>query len=67
MLAGGDASSISLQNRTVATKKTLPLEDDHSRVSLKVTKVQTPSRSTITEKETVTETERTNSDGEVFR
>ena len=43
------------------------MENGHGHVSVKVSKVLTPSHSTITEKETVVETERTTSEGEVFK
>ena len=51
----------------VHIEKDIELQDGHGRVSVKVSKVQTPSQSTITHKETVVETERKTSDGEVFR
>ena len=55
------------QNQTVHIEKDISLEDGHDRVSVKVSKMTTPSQSTITEKETVVETERKTSDGKVFK
>ena len=64
---GSGSGSLTEQNQVVHIEKDIELQDGHGHVSVKVSKVQTPSHSTITQKETVVETERKTSDGEVFR
>ena len=64
---GSGSGSLTEQNQMVHIEKDIELQDGHGHVSVKVSKVQTPSQSTITQKETVVETERKTSDGEVFR